>query len=357
MRRAILAWIPIVFATPLAIAIGCKSSDSDKPIEIGHIHGASQASDEFRSIQFAVEELNADSARLPLGRKIQVRHAPGGSKPDEWGAQATRLISLNRVAGLVCAGGPEDAGKIGTAVSGDGVVAISTAGWAISPSQNLFTVGLSPEERGRALAAYVKEKNPKSVLVIRDPAARAANLSADRFLSELATVSIRVTEVDVSVADKPAAEAVFFACSMKAALEYRKMNALRIYGDDSTDLIAAGAAANGFIVATAYDAAIVKERGTAFAHGFQGKYGLAPTGDAALTHDALMIWTEAARRANSLEAAAIRNELLKPETPFDSLTGPLLFADDHSARRPIFIGRVTEGRLRDIKVIPAGPVK
>jgi ABC-type branched-subunit amino acid transport system substrate-binding protein len=357
MRRLTFAWFAIAAAIPLGFFAGCKGSDSEKPIEIGHIHGASQTSDEFRGIQFAVEELNADPARLPLGRKIQVRHAPGASTPDEWGAQATRLIHLNRVAGLVCAGGPEDAERIGTAVSGDGVVAISTAGWATAQSQNLFTIGLAPTERGRALAVYLKEKKPKSVLVIRDPAAKSAKLAADSFLAELATSSIRVTEVDASIAEKPSAEAVFFACSTKAALEHRPKDALRIYGDDPADLLTAGAAADEFIVATVNDADIIKERRSPFVGQFQRVFGLLPTGESSLAYDSLRIWAEAARRANSLEAAAIRDQLLKRENPFDSLTGSLTFADDHTARRPIFVGRIADGRLRDVKEVPAGPIK
>src|SRR5689334_6696489 len=120
MRRAILAWFPLVFATAFALSIGCKSSDADKPIEIGHIHATSQADDEFHAIQLAVEELNGDPARLPQGRRIQVRDALGGTKPEGWGAQATRLVSLNHVAGLVCGANADDAEKIGAAVSADG---------------------------------------------------------------------------------------------------------------------------------------------------------------------------------------------------------------------------------------------
>jgi ABC-type branched-subunit amino acid transport system substrate-binding protein len=346
-----------MFATPLALSIGCKGSESDKPIEIGHIHATSQSDDEFHAVEVAVEELNADSARLPQGRQIQVRNAIGSLKPDEWGAQASRLMSLNHVSGLICGGNAEDAEKFGAAVSADGVIGISTSGWATGPAQNLFTVGVSPVERGRALAIFVKEKSPKSVLVIRDPAAKSAKLAADRFATELAATPIRVAEVDASATEKPAAEAIVFACSLKTALEHRPKDALRIFVDDPIELLAAGTAADGFVVATGYHAGASAARATAFAQKFEKVNGRVPTPTAVLTYDALTIWAEAARRANSLEAAAIRDELLKRETPFDSLTGPLTFANDHTARRPIFVGRIAEGRLRDVKEIPAGPVK
>jgi ABC-type branched-subunit amino acid transport system substrate-binding protein len=350
-------WFALVAAIPLGLCAGCKNSDADRPIEIGHIYKTSQSDDEFHAIQLAVEELNSDSARLLQGRKILVRQAPGGSKPDEWGAQATRLISLNHVAGLVCGGHSEDAEKIGIAASGNGVIAISTAGWTTAHSQNLFTVGLAPAERGRALALIVKEKNPKSVLVIRDPAVKSANLAADRFLAELTTTSIRVAEVDVTVADKPAAEAVFFACTTKAALEHRPKDAMRIYGDEPADLLLSGTVADGFVVATAYHAGVATDRINAFTQRFQKAHGRSPTPEAVLTYDALTIWVEAARRANGLDKDALRSELLKHDSPFESLTGPLSFAQDQSARRPIFVGRVANGQLADPKQFDAVIVK
>jgi ABC-type branched-subunit amino acid transport system substrate-binding protein len=349
MRRATTLFFALSISIAFGLVAGCKNSESGRPIEIGHIYASNQSNDEVHAIQMAVEELNGDPARLPQGRRIHVRHSFGGSKPDEWGAQATRLMSLNLVVGLVCGGRTDDADKVGTAVSADGVVAISTAGWAAAPSQNLFTIGLAPSERGRALALYVKEKNPKSLLVVRDPAAKSARLAADRFLAELVSNSIRISEVDASTTDKPAAEAVFFACSPKSALEYRPKDTLRIFGDDPAELFAAGTAAEGFIVATAYHAGVTNERLNSFVGKFQKAHGRAPTTDAVLTYDEITTWVEAARRANGTDKDALRTELLKHDAPFESLTGPLWFAQDQSARRPVFVGRIADGQLTHAK--------
>jgi hypothetical protein len=70
---------------------------------------------------------------------------------------------------------------------------------------------------------------------------------------------------------------------------------------------------------------------------------------AVLAHDALSVWVEAARRANALDAGSIREQFLKRDQPYDVLTGTLTFADDHTAQRPAFVGRVSGGRLVDIK--------
>jgi hypothetical protein len=49
--------------------------------------------------------------------------------------------------------------------------------------------------------------------------------------------------------------------------------------------------------------------------------------------------------------------LLKRDSPFEVLTGGLMFAGDHTARRPIFVGRTAGGKLVDIKAYDAEPVK
>src|SRR5919198_2717719 len=84
------------------VVVGCSRSDKDRPIEVGHIYPpGGEVGDEERALKLAVEEWNKDPAKLPQGRKLKVRHAPGGAKPEEWGAQATRLIALNKETALV----------------------------------------------------------------------------------------------------------------------------------------------------------------------------------------------------------------------------------------------------------------
>lgn len=350
MRRLLAISIPLMLL--LSVLGGCKESDADKPIVIGHIYSPEHADDEVSAVILAVDELNADPTRLPLGRRIQIRHAPGGTKPEQWGAQAKRLISINNISGLIAGCSAEDAEKIALATQGDGTVALTTAGWTTSTSSNSFTVGLSPSERGRALAEFAKEKKPASVLVIREPARMSAMHAADRFLSEMRSAGIKVAEVDASTTDKPAADAVFFACSASVAIKHSPKNALRLFGDDPDLLLATGTAADGIHVAASWHPDMANPRWTAFVERFRRSTGRTPTGDGILAHDALSIWVEAAKRANSLDAASIRSELLKHDKPFESLTGPLTFADDRSARRQIFVGRIGEGQLRDMKETP-----
>jgi ABC-type branched-subunit amino acid transport system substrate-binding protein len=339
------------------IVAGCSRSDN-KPIDLGHLEPNNHGEAEFKALDLAVEELNKDPARLPTGRRVRVVHAPAGAKPEEAGAQATRLVALNKVHGLIGGERFDQAERIGAAVQGEGVVAVSPADWGGPPSPDLFTVGVAPAERGRVLAKAVLERKPHSVAIVRDPAARSANLAADQFAADCRAAGVRVIDPDTP---KAAADVAFFATPARQALDARPpADKLSIFGGADAEFapfLAGGGAADGFLVATAYSAEAKSDRLTAFANRYREKYGQAPTAAAVLAHDAFTVWVEAARRANSLDVEPIREQLLKRTEPFESLTGPLTFADDHTARRPVFVGRVIDGTLKDVRPYDPAPIK
>src|SRR4051812_11941853 len=126
--------------------VGCGRTDKDRPVEVGHIYPpGGEVGDEERALRLAVEEWNRDAAKLPQGRKLKVRHAPGGARPEEWGAQATRLIALNKEAALIGGGRGAVAGRIGTALVGGEGHPVSPARRAgAAGARNLLAGGRSP---------------------------------------------------------------------------------------------------------------------------------------------------------------------------------------------------------------------
>ena len=340
------------------ILAGCSRSDPNAPVELGHLHPADHDDAEFKALTLAAEDLNKDGDARPLGRPVKVLHAPAGTKPEEAGAQAARLIALNKVTGLLGGERFDQAERIGAAVQGESVLAVSPADWAgAAPSPNLFTVGVAPAERGRVLAKAVLERKVQAVAIVRDPAAKSANLAADQFAADCQAAGVRVIELPPGP-NKPTADVVFFACSVKQALEARPTgDKPAVFGGGDADLpalLAGGPPADGFLVATAFHPDLKNERLTAFATRYREKYGHAPPTAAVLAHDAFSVWVEAVRRANTLDVGPVREHLVKRDKPFDTLTGPLTFADDHTARRPVFVGTVAGGKLTAIKAFEAG---
>ena len=346
--------------TALLLA-GCSGSDPNAPIELGHVHPANHDDAEYKALTLAATTLNADGDARPLGRPVKILHAPAGTKPEEAGAQAARLIALNKVSGLIGGERYDQAERIGAAVQGEDVLALSPADWpGAAPSPNLFTVGVAPAERGRVLAKAILERKPQAVAIVRDPAARSANLAADQFAAECQAAGVRVIDMAPGPS-KPTADVVFFACPVKQALELRPTGDKPVVfgGSDAelSDLLAGGPAADGFLVATAAYPDLKTDRLTAFTTRFREKFGQPPPTSAILAHDAFTIWVEAVRRANTLDVGPVREQLLKRDKPFDTLTGPLVFTDDHTARRPVFVGTVSGGKLTGVRAYEAAPIQ
>jgi ABC-type branched-subunit amino acid transport system substrate-binding protein len=331
------------------IVLGCGPSDADKPVQIGHVCPVGPIGDEELALKMAVEELNIDMSRQPEGRRVEIRHAQGGATPVEWGAQSARLVALNKVNGLIISGGEADAEKAGMAIQGENVIGLSVAGWAGGPPRNLFTVGISPGERGRVLAAVAKELKANAVLVLREPAAKAANLAADRFVADLRATGIKITEAEIPAAEKPSSDLVFLACSAKSAIQHRPKDAKAMFGGDDTELTAlinGSAATDGVFIASALAPVGQTQAFSNFIEKFRSTHNRrTPSVEAMLAHDALSIWIEAARRAKSYDSSAIRDELRKSDQPFDALTGTLTFNNDQAAQRSVFVWQISGGQL------------
>ena len=204
------------------------------------------------------------------------------------------------------------------------------------------------------------ERKPQSVAIIRDPAANAANLAADQFAADCKAAGVRVID-PVGPPAKPTADVIFFAGPAHQALEAQPAaGKFSVFGGDDADLpalLAGGGPPEGLLVATAWHPDLKTDRLTAFAARYREKYGQPPSAAAVLAHDAFAIWVEAVRRANTLDVGPVREQLLKRDQPFDALTGPLKFADDHTARRPIFVGTIAGGTLKDVRAFDPIPIK
>jgi ABC-type branched-subunit amino acid transport system substrate-binding protein len=341
----------------VVFSIGCTSSDRDRPIEIGHIHPPGPGEAEFRGLKLAIEDMNRDPASLPLNRPLSLRSAPGGDTPDAWHGQATRLIAVNRVAGLIGGARWSQAERIGQAASSEKAIAIGPAGWS---GGSLFAVGLSPTERGRVLAQIAREVKPERVLIVREKEARAANAAADRFAAECQSFA-RVSDNVSADAIQVEGAVLFLACSARklADLTGYGFASLVLFGDEDAEvaeLLKSDHAIEGLHFAMACDPD-GKNVSHTFAARYQEAYRQRPNADAILAFDCLSIWVQAARRANSIEPEAIRQELLKREQPFDSATGPLTFADDRTARRKVHVYKFENGELQLVSIHDAEPVR
>ncbi len=317
------------------LAVGCNRSPSSAIVEVGHVPGANSEESQ-RGIDLAIEEWNADPARAFAGRRLVVRHAAPGSKPDQWAAQASRLVALNRVKGLM---GPAGA---------EGVVTISIAGAPISTDPNLFAIGVAPDERGRVLALWANQQlsgRPGPIVVVRDA---GENAVADRFARDCRSFA-NVTETRTFAKDLEAA-IVLLATSAERALELMPTLGGRtvLFGGEVTELLADARRAENLIVVAPCDLADQSNAFQSFARRYRDRFGESPNISAVMSHDALLVWAEAARRAGEFELPAVRAALLERDATFEGVAGPIWFAPDRTARRKLRVSRVRAGKLEAV---------
>jgi ABC-type branched-subunit amino acid transport system substrate-binding protein len=109
-------------------------------------------------------------------------------------------------------------------------------------------------------------------------------------------------------------------------------------------------AGNGLYLATTYVTDGATPQNQSFARDYQERFHEAPDVNAALAYDGVRLLLEAARRVGVPTPSQVRTEVAGfMSAGFDSLTGTLTFDQNHSARRPLYVGRLQDGQLKVIK--------
>jgi branched-chain amino acid transport system substrate-binding protein len=333
----------------LLFTFGCSHSAPTGPIVLGHLQ-PSQNDEELHGIALAVNEINADPSKHLLGRKLKVIHADAGSTPDEAQGQTARLLTVDKVDALIGTNRWAQAEKMALAAQSPLIVAMSLNGYAGAPaSAPLFPLGIAPAEQGRALSRYVKEslKGTKAV-VLKEMDAAIPGLVAKSFVEHFGTGAVELTlkaaEAPDTLKDLGKPDAIVLCGSAKTVLDWRSKlpDVPLLFGGEEADmplLQAESKAAKPFFAVVSFHPADETPSAIEFVGRFREQFGKPPTVSAALAHDGVAVWTEAVRRANSLETDKIRQQLTKKDSTFAVLTGQLSYAADQSPRRPLFIVR------------------
>jgi branched-chain amino acid transport system substrate-binding protein len=356
MKRAALPFAALALVT----LGGCQRSSNSEALVFGHPvpqTGPDQAAGllEFQAVRLAVKEAN-DAG----GRRVTVLHADTADRPDAFLTQATRLLAVNRVAGLIGGSTVEQLRQMATPALVEQAVLVSPSGGpGALLNRAVFTVGLAPADQGKALARFAAEElRATSAAVVSDAARPVALAFAKEFRQGERTVREEATYRDAKelpdlarrLADgKPGV--VLFAGpardlpAFRDALPKEGPPALLFAGEepDLTALLGAPGPGRDLFAATAFRPDDPFPRVQEFARRFREQTGQAPTAGAALAHDAARALIEATRRAGTAKPAAWRDELARL-TDFEALTGPLTFTADQSARRPVLIVQLRGGQ-------------
>src|SRR5262249_34077625 len=127
-----------------------------------------------RGIRLAVEEANKYPDEQGAGQPVRVLHANSRGDAEVFGAEATRLVRVNRVVGLLGGANAEDI-KAFRRLAGASVCLASAAGsvGGSAGGGNVFFTGLTPAQQGKTLARFAAQKGLTHVLLLVDAAERS----------------------------------------------------------------------------------------------------------------------------------------------------------------------------------------
>jgi len=367
------SFVPLLLGC--SILAGCSSRNEAETIFVGHIapfSGRDKAVGEHakQGIVLAVEEIN-NSENQTAGRRIAVLHVDSLGEQDSLQPEAVRLITVNHVAALLGGQTAEAAERLGRASQPYGVALVTAAPLAAPPKgDNVFSVNVNQSFRGQTLARFaVNELKAHRVIVLTEsrqaghealtaaalkefnsaPQAQAEEWTykSEGEFKELSDRAIKAQPQALLLAG-PAAD----LAALRSKLQQSTAQVPLLFGGE--DGLALANQANEKTLSDVYLAeAFAGDGGTPqgqeFAKKYQQRFHEPPDLHAALAYDSLRLLAEAVRQAKGTRPANVRTELAEPNFTLESLTGPLTFAPDHSARRPAFIGQVQDGRVVPVK--------
>lgn len=337
----------------LLFAIGCSKSANTGSIVIGHLHQTG-VDDEIAGVALAVEEINADGSKHITGRKLKAIHADAGSTPDETQGQSARLITLDKVEALIGGTRWGAVERLVLAAQSPATVAITCNGYAGPQGSQLpFPIGVAPSEVGKTLAVYCKDKLKASkVVVLKEADAVVPGLVAKALMENLPGASEQV----IHGSDTPEtfkdlkADAVVLCASGRKALAWKNKlptSSPLLFGGEEADIAMLQGECDGkreFIAVASFHPD--DETSREFVQRYQKRYGKTPTTAAALSYDAVHVWAEAARRADSPASDKVREQLTKKQAYFLVTTGSLWFEGEQSPRRPLFLVQIADGTIK-----------
>jgi branched-chain amino acid transport system substrate-binding protein len=373
-RRPTISWaFPLAAIVMAAVLLwtGCSSKAEKEPILVGHIapfSGPQKMLGEHarQGIILAVEDCNQDDRRI-AGQKVAVLHADSRGNAETLQAEADRLITVNKIMGLLALATAEDSERLARSLEPSGIALVVCNPVVSTSNDSPLSVSLATAQQGQALARFAQGEDlkAKKVAILVDSRLSAETAVAAAFgknwprdqshaleqwtydrKEQFAELAGRV--------QKLAPEAVVLASAaadvagLRAALQGAGVKAALIFAGAETTLatlLADRDSSEGIYFATSYvEGEEAGDEGKAFAKKYEEHFHEAPDVNAVLAYEAAGLVFEALRRSKKNENDSARKALAEIDS-FPGVTGPLVIKD-HVLRRTAFVARLEGGQIK-----------
>jgi branched-chain amino acid transport system substrate-binding protein len=329
-----------------------------------------------QAIELAVATTNKAENGI-AGRRLAVLHVDSRSELDTLQPEAVRLITVNGAVALLAGTSSAEVERLGQATQPYAVSLVTPA--AVPPNlqaDNVFSVNASLSFRAGVLARFTcKELKAERVVILLDSRRTSETALAEAFQISFAKASGRAPEQRVyqNTAELAQAvqglkeakpQAVLYAGAVMELAKARQV--LReagltvpiLFGGNEEYLATQEAdtrATDGIYLATPYALEGSGHETQDFARKYREQFQADPDISALLAYDGIRVLVQAMRKGKSLRPADVGAGLADFLTdPFDSLSGRILFAKDHSARRPLVIVRLERGKMQALQRFEPG---
>jgi branched-chain amino acid transport system substrate-binding protein len=374
---ATLGRIILVGGLALLLA-GCGHKAQPVPIWVGQVAPAAGAdfsagAHARQGVELAVEEANQKGG-FAGDQRVRVLHPEAGSSPEAVRGAAVRLITVDRVAGLLGGTDPVqvDAMREGVdAVAETARVPLVAAGGTRdeAPSGFVFHVGVAPGARGETLAQFAAEQfSGKTLAVVvadRDHTGQANTVFAERFTRQWRKSGGPLAgEWTFAAADELKDRVKSIAAAAPGALvlagTVEDLETLHREGlDEKTPVVLGGPEgslaalrahplANRVYLATAFVADVEAAPARDFVRRYRERFQEEPDVHAALAYDGAHLLFQGLRQAQAVEGVKVRDALAGIKT-YPTVTGEASLNADHWTSRPLYVLDVANGQGRLVK--------
>jgi branched-chain amino acid transport system substrate-binding protein len=362
--------VPLALATVIGLT-GCTPKGSSEPIVLGHLAPLSGpdkllGDQAQHGIELAVDEVNRPENRIN-GQPVNVVHADTAGSAEAIQAQTVRLVTTGRVVALLGGLDATQLEHLSRALQPYSIPLVSPATLVgVAPNDYVFSTTVTPAYQGQILARFAREVlKPAEVLLLTDSRSNFSSLLAAAFRQEVSQGNTVRVEEDSYKAESEFAElvkrvkkgaphAILVAgaaadvAKLRPLLQAASPGAALLCGveEGSLPALAEDRTTPGpAYLASVFAADALTPKGQEVAKQYRDRYGRDLNVHAALAYDNARLLFEALRKSRSSSAVLLRKELLGLEN-FETITGPFAFTKERTARRPLFLVRLEEGRAQ-----------
>ena len=332
-------------AAGLLTLVGCAGQTKEEPIWVGHIGPVGKRDESaINGMQQTLADLVEDEITI-AGRRIGVRHVEAKDKARAR-AEASRLLSVNRVACLIVGPGVESVADVVSIARSHGAFVVVLDGTADrSLADQAVWLGIDPETSGEMLARYAVAKGQKaynSTQGIESEVARGFDREFQRRGGKLLGPIIDPAQ--------PISERIILDVASDGDRKGKLPTISLVGAFGQPEVGISKSVREVWKLVIQPDPASLPAEGRTWAERYEKRFGARPDDDAILAADAIALIADGLREIAGDDRRKLVEELMG-RSEIAGLTGPIARKDGRTLR-PMWVERTVKGVRVGVEAVP-----